>query len=191
MIDLPIEAKHAIKARAEGILDEMLFKIEHGEIQDIDDCNAFIDDTDNDDAAAMHLDLDDQLTLVELHAEDHGLEISGSIEDIRTKIETFAAYLVCTLAESEARTAVHNLETFLDENEFEFEEIASSNAYGWARHYAEREEDGCQVYEYRNVEGEIHVDVWEYVVTPRVRVYLRRFLDAEDVTPEERVFDAV
>ena len=185
MNNLPINAKHAINARSEAILSDIMFMIERGEISDIDGCYTVVDDTHLDDAAAIYLDLDEQLTLLEWHADDYGLEFDDvSLGELRMKIEGYAASLVCILAQAEARSAVRDLETFLDENGFEFEEIASRNGYEWARHYAEREEDDAQVYEYRDVEGEIHVDVWEYVVSPGITLFLNRALDAEDVTPE-------
>ena len=187
---LPIIVKHSINARTECILEGIIYGIEHGAIKDIDGCNAFIDDTPGDDTAAIELGLDDRLTLVEWHAEDFGLEFNGSLGDIRRTIEDYAAYLICSLAEGEVRSAVFELEMFLDENDFELEEIASNNVYAWARHYAEREEDDAYVYEYRNVEGDIHVDVWEYELMPGRKVYLNRVLEADEVTGEERTFDA-
>ena len=188
---LPRKVKHAIDARTDLILEGVMYGIEHGKLEDIDDCDTAIDDTCLDSTAAVDLDLDDKVTLIELQADEYGLELStDSLRDISRRLENLATTLICRLAENDARSAVFELDMFLDENEFEFKEIALRNPYGWARHYAEREEDDAQVYEYRNVEGEIHVDVWEYELMPGRNVYLKRFLKPDEITDEERSFEA-
>ena len=188
---LPRKVKNAIDARADLILEGVIYGIEHGKLEDIDDCDASIADTRLDSTAAVDLDLDDKVTLIELQADEYGLElVDGPLRDIGRRLEDLATTLICYLAEDDARSAVFGLDMFLDENGFEFEEIVLSNPYGWARHYAEREEEDAYVYEYRNVEGEIHVDVWEYELMPGRNVYLKRFLKPDEITDEERTFEA-
>ena len=114
-----------------------------------------------------------------------------AVDDFRTHLEGLAAQLVCSLAESDAKAAFTELEELMEEHDIPLEDVRSKNTFGWARHFRERDEsDKCHVYEYRNVEGEIHVDVWECRIGAEASCVLLQWLDAEDLTPAERLFDA-
>lgn len=139
----------------------------------------------------MCLSLEDQLATIEHYVDDCGMEDeSVTLANIRTEIEGKACYLIFSIAEQKAREAFQGLEELMDDSDFEFSDLVLTNRYSWARHYAEREEEDAQVYEYRNIEGEVHVDVWEYVLCGSTRIYLERLLDESDVPIEEQHFDA-
>lgn len=185
--DLPHEVRKAVTDRAEVTLDDIVRMIDRSEITDINGCYRFIDESHADETDVADLDLDRQLTLLEYHADDYDLEVHvTSARDLRATIEGLSADLVYYLANSEARIAINELDELMRKQGFDFEDIAERNPYSWASHFAERDENGCEVYEYRNIEGEIHADVWEKELFGEVRVFLIQPVDSEDVSAEER-----
>lgn len=185
--DLPYEVRKAVMDRTEVTLDDIVSMIDRNEITNIDGCYRFIDESHADETDVADLDLNRQLTLLEYHAEDYDLELHvTSARDLRVTIEGLSADLVYYLANSEARSAINELKELMRKQGFDFEVIAARNPYSWASHFAERDEDGCEVYEYRNIEGEIHADVWEKELFGEAKVFLIRPVDPEDVSPEER-----
>lgn len=190
--NLPRNIVHAISTQADAILEVVLWRIENDEISDISGCFRTIDDTHLDDTAAIDLDLDDQLTVLEHYGDDYGFDPGNlSFNDLRSRIEGFAAVVICSLAEEEVRVKIEVLEDFMNRYGFDFGNVATENGLRWFRHYAERSErNDCQIYEYRNIDG-VHVDLWELSLTSEHKLYFHRHRDGVDLTPEERRFDAV
>lgn len=184
--DLPTEVKDVITTRAQMMLDDIVIMIHRGEIRDVDGCYRFVDEAHVDETDVSDLDLDRQLTLLEYHAEDYDLGIQGiCVEDLRTTIENLAATLVCYLAQTEALGSISELEEVIDVNGFELGDITASNSYAGATHRRESELNGCTIYEYRNIDGEIHADVWEKELAGGVKIFLTRTLKPEHVSEEE------
>jgi hypothetical protein len=185
--NLPTDVKAAITTLAQAMLEGTIIMIDRDEIRGMDGCYRFIEESHFDGADDCELNLDDQLTLLEYHADDYDLSIKGiSVEDLRTTIEELALELVSSLAQTEALSSISELEEIIDVNGFEFDEITASNPYAGATHRRESELNGCTIYEYRNLEGEIHADVWEKELAGGVKVFLIRTLEPEHVSEEER-----
>lgn len=183
--DLPANIRDVIQTRAQIILEDIIFMIDRDQITDVDGCYRFIDEAHVDETDVADLDADDRLKLLAYHAD--GLELhSTNVGDLRWAIEKLAAQLVCYLAQAEVSGSISELEKIVECNGFEFEDIAARNPYSGAVHRGESELNGCTIYEYRNIEGKIHADVWEKELDGGVKVFLIRPLKPEHVSEEER-----
>ena len=188
------ETKRIIENTVSGMFVEVEYQLGRKQIDSFDDCFNLIDESYVDETAVIELSLEDELTLVELYADDMGISLDSiKAEDIRRFLETTSAMVVGYLAREKANQVVYDLKQFMEENDLDFENVASgnSNNHGWARHYAERMAgDDCNVYQYRNLEGEqIHIDVWEYQ-KDGLKVVFETQLSPEDVGEEENRWDA-
>ena len=188
--NLPHSVEKAIDSRTEAIIEDILHRIEYDSLDSIEACHVVVDETLVDDCAAIHIDLDDRLTLVECYGDEYDFE-PITLDDLRTKLEGYAAALICYLAESRARELIEKLENFMDAEGFEFSEVGLSNNLEWARHYAEREDiEDCQVYEYRNVERDVHIDVYEYRLMDGTCLYFECSVDPSELSDDERAHEA-
>lgn len=185
--DLPANIRDVIGTRAQLVLEDIILMIERDQITDIDGCYRFNDEAHVDETDVVDLDADDRLKLLEYHADEYGLELhTTNVSDLRSAIEDLAARLVCYLAQAEVSGSISELEELVEEYGFEFEDIGAKNPYSSATHRGESELNGCTIYEYRHIEGEIHADVWEKELEGGVKVFLIRPLKPEHVSEEER-----
>jgi hypothetical protein len=183
--------REAISDVAAGMLEEVLYKLTEERTESFETCREAIYNTHIDETAVIGLSLEDKIDLIEQFADECGFVIGEVAPDnLRNRIEGIATWVVHYLSEQEAIEAIEALENYMKEHDLDFSNIVSGNSHGWARHYSERGEgDHCWVYEYRNLENEIHVDVWEYK-HKRLEVTFEKYIDSADVTDEENHFDA-
>ncbi len=133
-----------------------------------------IADCEGSDCAAIDLNLDQQLTVVEWCADDYGYDdMRLPLDSLRSQIESYATLFLQLLAESRTYGIFEELFDFMEEYDLEPDHMRESNSLGWLPHQAEREEgSSCTVYEYRNVEEPgNHIDVWEYRLDTGQRVW--------------------
>jgi hypothetical protein len=186
------DIQQAVSDVATGMLEEVLYKLTEERTESFETCREAVLDSNVDETAIIGLSVDDEIDLIEQFADDFGLDLGSVTPDgLRNRIDGVATWIVRSLGEQEALEAIETLEKFMEEYELKFSNIVSGNNHGWARHFAERGEgDHCWVYEYRNLEGEeIHIDVWEYK-QKGLEITFEKYVDAEDVTDQEKYFDA-
>jgi len=175
---LPTAVLPKIKSAVEGMLADLSWSIEHKNFSTFAELLNFIDEHRSDDTATMGLNLDDRLALVEAVAEDWGIEkLELPFDDLRSWIENQAAAAAASLATAQARQHVDELEKLMKQHHLEFADLRTANNYAWAVHRSERQEGNAQVYEYRKVESEVNVDVWEVHFGDVWTVFLEQSLD--------------
>lgn len=176
MRDLPETARERIAEHVDGILESVLYRIEQDKPSDFDALREAIDETGDDGTGAIHLDAHDWFALVAEVADELGWDKPDvSLDRLEQWLEEKASAAVIDLAQSGARERLDELESFMDEHGLALCELRSENRFGWAVHRAEREEDEAHVLEYRQVEGEIDVDVWEHSLGAHT-IYFERYL---------------
>ena len=194
---LPWEASNAVVGRVECIIADVIYGIGDGSLTDIKECLDFIDKTPDCDMAAVDLSLDDQFETID--ALDPSCRTLMRFKDVRSKLEEMAAELICQEAKRQARTVFEPFAELVESYGLDLADAeADDRGLGHFRHYAEREVDGCTVYEYRNADGEVHIDLWhvhfQHTYAERTRtvgkLYIHQGLDADDLTPVELAFDA-
>lgn len=175
---LPESAREKIAAHVEGILEAVTGLIVARKVEDFDACREAIDETGDDGTGAIYLDTSDWIALVAAVAADLGCErVDVPVGQLEQWLESKASAAVIHLAQEQARELVDDLEALMDKHGFVTTDLHVENRYGWAAHRAQREEDGAQVYEYRKVDGDVNVDVWEVDFGDARSVYLERHLD--------------
>jgi len=175
---LPTAVPPKIKSAVEGILSDLSWGIEHKDFSTFSELRQFIDEHRSDDFATMGLSLDDRLALVEAVAEDWGIEkVEVPFDELRSWIEKKAAAAAASLATSQAQQHVDELKQLMKRHHLDFGDFRPANNYAWAVHRSERQEGIAQVYEYRKVEGEVNVDVWEVHFGDVWTVFLESYLD--------------
>ena len=188
---VPCEIDHAIQNCAESLAENLVYEIDHKNVDSIDDCREVVFDSHIEDTLALKLSLDHRLKAVEYFGDDHGLTLEDAdLSNLRGTIEGLACavihYQACSLVDS----AIDELEQLMDDEDLEFENSVRSNSFGWARHYGERYiGDDCTVYEYRNVEG-IHVDIYVFRMLD-TEICFQKSIDPAELTGEEITFNAI
>jgi hypothetical protein len=187
---LPANARAEIRERVIGILDSLRYLVRSKEVDTFDDLREAVDDMPYDETAAIDLSVQDCVTLIDIYAEDVGVEkIEVPADELATKIEEIAAQIVCHFAIDEARELVDGLENLCDEFGFDASDLRPENEYGMFAHAREDEPaDDCVVYQYRNVESEeVHVNVWEYTFPGTdFKLYLNEEGEADEMTHSDR-----
>ena len=190
--DLEPEVRSAVDNAKTSMMEDVHFKLVRERVESLDVCRETIVNRDLDETAILDLSLEERLSLIEEFSEECSCVI-GAVrpQDMRKWIDVMATWIIFNLATQEAQAALTELEDFMEEHEFTFKNLVEGNMHGWARHYGEREEgEYCQVYEYRNLEGEgIHVDVYEYS-NNGLEVTFERYIPKDSVSQEEAVWDA-
>jgi len=181
------DADSAVTGQMEAILESVL-SAQEGKPAEVDEIIGAIEDYDDSgDLPVLSLPLNEQLRFIEHHAEDYDtgtawLEIKGSpyelttnhsrktyqvpidLTGIRAVIESNANWTICSRARSELASKFYELKPFFDQHGLDQGVLSSSNPFGWAAHRSETWHDAhdCTVYHYRDVEGDVNVDVWEF-----------------------------
>jgi len=180
---------YAIKNIKLGIFSTIQFDFNAGNINSFDDMRNNIDEYHIDESDILSIPTDDRIDIVECYGDESGLEFSADTDGIRRQLEISTTIVIANLARESAYEALQSFEKFMEEHDLEFENIVADNNYGSFRHYAERGEgEHCQVYLYRNLEGEgIHINVWEYKQDGLELYFETR---PNEVSPTEEYFDA-
>ena len=186
------DVQKAVSDVASGMFEEVRYKLADEKVESFEKVREAVYDTHMDDASIIGLSMEDEIDLIEQFGDDFGFDIGDVKPDnLRNRIDGIATWIVHSLAEQEAMEAVEALEQYMAEHDLEFSNIVPSNSHGWARHFSESEvgEHGWS-YNYRNLEHEeIHIDVIEYKHLG-LEITFERYIDAADVTEEEKYFDA-
>jgi len=186
--DLSYDVREAIKAAKESMFEAVQYELKKGNVDSLDDLHTVIDEHYIDECAVLDVPTDGRIELIEFYSDEVGCDFSADADNLRRQLETFGAFIVGEFARESAHRGINALQEFMDAHGFELKNMVGGNNHGWARHYAERAEGrDCQVYEYRNLEGEgIHIDVWEYE-RDGLQVYFET--TPEEVSEEEQNFD--
>jgi hypothetical protein len=186
------DVQKAVSDTASGMLEAVHYKLADEKVESFEKCREAVSDTSIDEAAIIGLSMEDEVDLIAQFADDFGFIIGDMKPDnLRNRIEGIATWIVCSLATQEVHEAINALENYMTEFDLEFSNIVTGNSHGWARHYAEREVGAHGwAYEYRNLEHEeIHIDVIDYK-HKGLKITFEKYIDAADVTEEEKYFDA-
>lgn len=186
------DVDNAIEHVTGRFLDCAVETLERDDVDTVHDVYDALTEEMIDDSLSIGLDLDERLSLAEEYADDYGLELGEvTINDLRARIEILAVLVLHQLGLERAHQHLSVLENTMSDHGLTLSQLRSDNPHGWARHWAERDEEHFQVYEYRNLEGEqIHVDLWEYLDLPGYHFYFEVWLDPDDVSAAESRFDA-
>lgn len=190
--DLDLEARRAVDDVKSRMMEDIRYKLTRERVDSLDVCRETVSNRDLDETAILDLSIEDKLSLIEQFSDECACMIGAvSPRDIRKWIDVLATWIVFSLATQETMEALTTLEDFMEEHEFTFKNLVEGNHHGWARHWGERDEgDHCQVYEYRNLEGdEIHIDVFEYK-NKGLYLTFERYINKDQVSPEEARWDA-
>ena len=186
-------ARRAIATVRDRQLDDLLYRLEseRDSISTCADCRETLCEWMHDASILIGLDLDERLRLVEHYADDLDLRLtSTAIGDLRGTIENLATSAVFFAGEAAALNAWQQVENLLDDLGLDLDALVIGNPYEYFRHYAERDHDDWQVYEYRNLEGEgVHVDLFEYHVDS-ICFCVRQYLERGSLSPEEERWSA-
>lgn len=157
------EIEEAIEHRVDSIIEQVLWSLEDQGMYR-ERAMQLIAECDGDETAASHLAMEHQLSVVEEGADDCGFGIlMFQLDTLRRELESHAAMFIQLLAEGRAYGLFEKLFDFMQEHDFTSEQMSESNPLEWMAHRAEREEDGCTVYEYKDVEEPGRdIDIWEY-----------------------------
>ncbi len=162
------------------LLERAEWLISEQKAETLSDCYETIQDNMLDEFVVINLNLDEQLGLIEDHAEEYSLKLdSMDIDSIRSQICSHAAQIIARLAEERAIELYEEFESFIDDHDLEFSNVTNCNPFDWASHVREkRVGDRCTVYQYRDVEG-VNVDIWEYELKPKCMIYLECISSSE------------
>jgi hypothetical protein len=185
------DVQQAVTDTASGMLEEIHHQLAE-EKADFEKCREVISDIHIDDASIIGISMSDEIDLIEEFADEFGFIIGDVKPDqLRNRIDGIATWIVHYLAQQAAMEAVDALEAYMAEFDLEVANIVLGNSHGWARHFSESEvgEHGWS-YNYRNLEHEeIHIDVIKYN-NLGLEITFEKYVDAADVTDEEKYFDA-
>ncbi|MDY7091805.1 MAG: hypothetical protein SX243_02420 [Acidobacteriota bacterium] len=177
---LSAAANEAIDTACARQLELIEYRLRHDPRATLEECREALEDWALDECLVIDLDLDEQLTILEEYGDDYGLDLNGlTLDNLRTRIESLSALVISYLGEARARSALQVVEDLLDDLDLPLSALLPDNPYSSFAHHAERDEPPWQVYEYRQVEGELDVDLYELTVAG-VRLWVRKELHSEE-----------
>jgi hypothetical protein len=171
---LSTAANEAIDTACARQLELIEYRLRHDPRATLEECREALEDWALDECLVIDLDLDEQLTVLEEYGDDYGLDLDGlTLDNLRSRIESLSALVISYLGEERARNAFQVVEDLLEDLDLPLSALLPDNPYSCFAHHAERDEPPWQVYEYRAIEGELDVDLYELTVAG-VRLWARR-----------------
>jgi len=170
------EIRDAIEAHVHRLLEHTACAIADGQVETIDQCREQLADLlRSDGTETLGISVDDQLGLVEEHADDMDLQLdSVDIGTLRFQIDAMAARIIGEPGEQAAWEELTRLEEIMNRHDLSIEDLKTTNHLAHLPHATERSEgDGCTVLEYRDVDG-FDIAVHEVRLAGGLRLYFQR-----------------
>lgn len=156
MSNFSYEVEQTIEAQASRMMENAIYDKEDGAT--LDDLIEYVRCEYCDVTNVIGLSVDDRVSVIMSH-EDGLIPETLSCENLHWDIENASSSVLHLESEQRACKSLEDLASFLEDHDFNFDQVSESDPF---RHFAPesiRNDEGYEVYEYRNCDG-IDAEVW-------------------------------
>jgi len=173
-----------------SIFEDFSYKLKNGQVYNKDTALAAIWETDIE-ANVYSLSTRDKVCLVCNWGDLAEItEISCEASNFFTEIENLSSLVVRQLAMEKTHEELAEIHEMMEDEDLTWENWIEDNPNGYFVHFGERDIENSCVYEYRNLEHEIHVDIYEYKTDSGNVFFFQKYLEIDDVAEKENYFNA-